>query len=416
MNSDRVSSDLTASSKQRGAGTPRPPVAPAFAFRLATLIPVVLALALGACSNKDPDPPLQGYIEGEFALVAAPSAGTLARLHVRRGESVSPGAALFALESANEQAARREAVQRLRSAEERLGNLRGGRRPAEVEVVSAQAEQAEAARKLSAEQFRQQERLFAGGFISKGGLDQARANYERDIARLAEAEAQGKVARQALGRDAEIRAAAAEVEAARAALAQSEWRLTQRSLNWQPASTPTVTGGMASTGTADTDPSAATAAKARKANTTPTAVLNSTAQPRQALEVKPAAGVAALVQDTFFVEGEWVPAGRPVLSLLPAGNVKARFFLPEQKVGSVRQGDRVTLACDGCGEPIAATVSFVSSKAEYTPPVIYSKESRAKLVFMVEARPAAADAARMRPGQPVDVRLAGGQAASVAGK
>jgi HlyD family secretion protein len=304
---------------------------------------------LAGCIDETPPPErFQGYAEGEFAMMAAPAAGTLAKLNVKRGDLVKTGTTLFSLEQSNEEAARREAVQRLRAAEEKLANLRSGRRLAEVEVTVAQAAQAAAARKLSAEQLRQQEKLHADGFISRAALDQAHANHERDIARLNESEAQGKLARQPLGRDAEIRAAAAEVEMARAVLAQGDWRLARRSV---------VAAG------------------------------------------------PALVQDTYFVEGEWVPAGRPVVSLLPTGNVKVRFFLPEQRLGGVQPGNPVSIACDGCGSPIAATVSYISKQAEYTPPVIYSKDSRAKLVFMLEARPSPQDAARLRPGQPVDVTL-----------
>ena len=92
-------------------------------------------------------------------------------------------------------------------------------------------------------------------------------------------------------------------------------------------------------------------------------------------------------------------------SLLPPGNVKARFYVPEPVLARVRPGTVVTLACDGCGAPIRATVDYVSNRAEYTPPVLYSKENRAKLVYLVEARPAAADAVKLNPGQPVDVTL-----------
>jgi HlyD family secretion protein len=100
-----------------------------------------------------------------------------------------------------------------------------------------------------------------------------------------------------------------------------------------------------------------------------------------------------------------VPAGRPVASVLPPGNVKARFYVPEPVLNSFQIGKAVQLACDGCGPPIAAKISFVSSQAEYTPPVLYSKESRAKLMFLIEARPSPADGAKLRPGQPVDVVL-----------
>jgi HlyD family secretion protein len=112
-----------------------------------------------------------------------------------------------------------------------------------------------------------------------------------------------------------------------------------------------------------------------------------------------------LIYDTFFVEGEWVPAGRPVVSLLPPGNIKLRFYVPEAVVGGLRVGQAVKVSCDGCGAPLAAAVSYVSPAAEFTPPIIYSRETRAKLVFLVEARPEAKDATRLKPGQPVDVSL-----------
>ena len=111
------------------------------------------------------------------------------------------------------------------------------------------------------------------------------------------------------------------------------------------------------------------------------------------------------VTDTLYVQGEWVPAGSPVVTLLPPANTKVRFFVPERILGSIRLGQQVSVLCDGCGEPVPAPVTYVAPQAEYTPPVIYSRENRAKLVFMVEARPAPAHAAKLHPGQPVEVRL-----------
>jgi HlyD family secretion protein len=115
---------------------------------------------------------------------------------------------------------------------------------------------------------------------------------------------------------------------------------------------------------------------------------------------------AGRVHDTFFVPGEWVPAGRPVVSLLPPANIKLRFYVPEPAVGGLQIGQAVTATCDGCDRPVPATVSYVSTEAEYTPPIIYSRESRAKLVFRAEARPSPEDAARLKPGQPVEILLA----------
>ncbi|MBC8022334.1 MAG: HlyD family secretion protein, partial [Burkholderiales bacterium] len=115
--------------------------------------------------------------------------------------------------------------------------------------------------------------------------------------------------------------------------------------------------------------------------------------------------VAGTVADTLFARGEFVPAGAPVVSLLPPGNVKVRFFVPEPTLGSIQVGQKVSLSCDGCANPIGAIVAFIAPQAEFTPPVIYSRDNRAKLVFLVEAKPAAGDAAKLHPGQPVDVRL-----------
>ncbi len=117
------------------------------------------------------------------------------------------------------------------------------------------------------------------------------------------------------------------------------------------------------------------------------------------------------VVDTFFRVGEYVPAGQPVLTLLPTGQVKARSFVPEAELGGIAAGQGVSLHCDGCGTPIAARISFIAPRAEYTPPVIYSNSQRARLVFMVEARALSRlDAMRLHPGQPLDVRRDAGTA------
>ncbi len=98
---------------------------------------------------------------------------------------------------------------------------------------------------------------------------------------------------------------------------------------------------------------------------------------------------------------------QPVVRLLPPGNIKLRFFVPQDELGRLRLGQALEAACDGCGAPIPARISYIATQAEYTPPVIYSREVRGKLVFMVEARPQADQATRLHPGQPVDVRLDG---------
>jgi HlyD family secretion protein len=305
----------------------------------------LVALVLAGC-EKPPANDWQGYIEGEYVMLAAPAAGQLQKLYVRRGDQVEAGKPTFALEQESERAARLQSVEQLKSAEARLENLRVGRRPPEIESLRAAVVQAKAALALSSSQLKQQQELFKGGFIAQAVLDQATSAHARDAALLKGAEAQLRTALQPLGRDEERKAAEGEVAAAKAALAQADWKLEQKSV---------------------------------------------------------AAPIAGLVQDTFFVEGEWVPAGRPVVSILPPGNVKARFYVPETVVASIRPGRDVEIRCDGCPAPVAARVSYVSTQAEYTPPVLYTREQRQKLLFLVEAR--IAQGAALHPGQPVDVRL-----------
>lgn len=118
-------------------------------------------------------------------------------------------------------------------------------------------------------------------------------------------------------------------------------------------------------------------------------------------QLAPPAPSAARVEDIFYRPGEWVAANQPVVSLLPDDRIKVRFFVPEQEVARYRPGRTVRFSCDSCAAGLTARISFVSPRPEFTPPVIFSRDSRDRLVFMVEALPA--KAAALMPGLPVDV-------------
>jgi HlyD family secretion protein len=308
---------------------------------------VALASAIGLGGDRGPLH-VQGYVEGEYVYVSAPVAGRLATLHVARGDHVAAGAPLFQLDPSSEQPARDEAAARLARAEATLADLGKGKRPSEIESIEAQLAQAKAMRELSEVALKRREQLVESRAASREAVDEARAAYERDKARVAELEADLKTAQLGARAD-EIQAAEAEVTAARAQLAQAVWRLDQLS------------------------------------------------------QAAPQAGV---VVDTLYRLGEWVSAGAPVVSLLPPENVKVRFFVPEPRLGAIQVGDAVQVSCDACTPDLTAVVSYISPDAEYTPPVIYSREMRAKLVYLVEAKPQ--QPAALRPGQPVDVTLAPG--------
>jgi HlyD family secretion protein len=306
------------------------------------LIALAAAMGLGGGGPLQ----VQGYVEGEYVYIASPVAGRLQTLQVARGAQVAAGAPLFRLDPSSEQPARDDAAARLAQAEATLANLRKGKRPSELEAIRAQLAQANAMLQLSAAELRRQEHLIATHVASRESLDEASAAHERDTARVAELQAELDTAQLGARAD-EIQAAEAAVTAARAQLAQADWRLDQ---------------------------------------------LSQTA--RQ----------AGLVVDTLYRPGEWVAAGAPVVQLLPPANVKIRFFVPEPRLATIAVGDEVQVHCDACAPNLSAVISYISPDAEYTPPVIYSREMRSKLVYLVEAKPREPGA--LRPGQPVDVILA----------
>src|SRR5690349_3864867 len=115
------------------------------------------------------------------------------------------------------------------------------------------------------------------------------------------------------------------------------------------------------------------------------------------------APVAGSIQQIYFREGEMVPERRPVLSIMPPGNMKIRFFVPETELPKLALGDQVRITCDNCSPDLTAKIYFIATTAEYTPPVIYSLDERNKLVYLIQARPARPDA--LRVGQPVSIYL-----------
>ncbi|MBL8289221.1 MAG: HlyD family efflux transporter periplasmic adaptor subunit [Rubrivivax sp.] len=308
---------------------------------------LVAALLLAACSGEA-TPPWSGYVEGEFVYVSSPLAGTLTRLAVQRGQTVARGAPLFALDASSERDARDEAAARLATARAQAANTTKGRRSDEIAVTQAQLAQARAQAELADAELARRRALVAQNFISAAQLDDARAAAEQARAHVAELQAALRVA-QLPARSDERAAAQATAQAASAALAQAAWREQQKEQN---------------------------------------------------------APADALVSDTFFQVGEWVGAGQPVVALLPPAGTRARFYVAEAEVGAIAPGQRVLIQCSGCGAPIPGRIERVATQPEYTPPVIYSNAQRSRLVFMVEARPDAADGLRLKPGQPVDVRRA----------
>ena len=287
-----------------------------------------------------------GYVEGETSLMAPPVAGQLLERPVDRGGHVKKGDRLFVIDPtlAKSEVARTEAA--LAEARARHENMLTGKRPEEQDVVRAQRREIEANLAMAETELKRQVELLPRGFTTRQAYDQAESQVNQLRARLASLAAQERVG--------DLAARQSEITAAAALIGQNEANLEQ----------------------------------ARK----------------RLADLMPVAPEDALVENTFFNVGEWVPAGTPVVSLLPASRVKLRFFVPEEDVARARIGRTVSFTCDGCPPELKATITYVSPRAEYTPPIIYSQSARTKLVFMIEARPGSVPATiALAPGLPVSV-------------
>lgn len=307
----------------------------------------IAVFVLAGCQRREA-PGWQGYLEGEFVYVAAPLAGQLEHLAVVKGTQVAAGAPLFTLEQASERAAQREAADRLRSAQARLDDLRKGSRPSELAALEARVEQARAAAELSKRDLERLTDLYQRGAIAANEFDRARLTHASNTRAVDELTAQLATARLG-GRTDAIAAAEADVSAAAATKDRADWAVAQK--------TQTAPGG-------------------------------------------------GLVYDTLFRAGEFVTAGAPIVALLPPENLKVRFFVPEADFTQLKAGDHVRVALSSRATPLDARVNYLSPRPEYTPPILYNRDNRAKLVFMIEAAIDPTAARELHPGQPVDVSLA----------
>jgi len=289
----------------------------------------------------------QGYGEGEYVMVAPQIAGTLETLNVERGQSVHKGDLLFTLEHADETAALNQAKANADHAESTLADLLKGKRPTEIDTLVAQRDQASAALDIATINYTRDQQQIKIKAISQAVLDADKATLDQAKAHLAETEADIATGKLSTGRDDAIKAAEADVAADAAAVASAQWRLDQKTL---------------------------------------------------------AAPSDAFVFDTLYRPGEFIDSGKPVVSLLPAPNIRARFFVPEPQLAKAPAGTKVTIHCDGCRQLIQAHVTYVSPQAEYSPPELFNRENRDRLLYLLEATPDEKPEL-LHPGQPVDVTI-----------
>lgn len=286
---------------------------------------------------------LSGYVEGEALYPATPLPGRLVELAVQRGDTVKAGDLLFTVDPTQGAATLDQALAELAAAKALAADARRGQRPAELGVLEADLAAARARLKEAQQSLDRISPLVKAGAIAPAQLDTVQA--ARDTAQ------------------ATANAAAKRLQAARLGARQDQVAAADERVRQADA--------------------AVTAARSRLSDQS---------------QKSPAVG---RIEDVFFQQGEWTPANQPVLSLIPDARVRLRFFAPQATIAYYAIGREVAFGCDACPAGLRAKITYVAPRPEFTPPVIYSREARDRMVFLVEATPLGD--VRLAPGQPIDV-------------
>ena len=307
---------------------------------------IAVPFLLSACSD-DHSTHVLGYIEGQYTYLSPSVSGQLIELAVRKGEFVQPGQLAWKLDPQPEAAQLAAAQAQLASAEQDLQNLKLGERNTIIKRFEARVSQEQANLIYSKKMYERNVELRKTGAVSQAAVDLSRSQTDLDAQKLNEAQA--NLAEAKLGaRTNIISSQEARVNSAQNQVRQYQWMVDQKVVRFTQA---------------------------------------------------------GYVQDTLFRQNEFVGVGKPVIQFLTPDNRILVFFIPENKLSGIHPGQTISFTCDSCGKPISAVIDYISSQAEYTPPVIYSDNSREKLVYWVEANIDPSIVLKLHPGEPVEVSV-----------
>lgn len=308
---------------------------------------ILSGVFLVACQQQEQNS-LTGYIEGDYTYLSAASSGFVSEAPVSRGQAVIAGQPLFKVDTAPEDEGLAQANAQVDAAKNQVKNLQAAKRETEIAALMANLTSAKAALQLAEIEYKRQSSLLSQKFVSASVVDAAKSNRDQAKATVSALQAQIATYRSPIGRTGEVGAATANVSSAESVVRQKAWLVAHQSA---------------------------------------TAPQN------------------GLVSEVFYQSGEWVNAGSPVVRFLADNKRLIRFYIPEALRTKYQTGQVISVTCDGCGQPISATVRFISASAEYTPPVIYSEQSRSRLVFRAEAT-ISGNPAALPLGLPVSIKAA----------
>jgi HlyD family secretion protein len=306
-----------------------------------TIILLVISGMMVGCKQSSTH--YQGYIETAYVYLAVPYSGKLKTLTVDRGNQVKAGQLLFVLDPDPQQLVILESQASLMQAKQTLQDLIAPKRKPEIDSIIAQIGQAEAQIKLASSRVRRNQILVSKHVLDQDSLDAIIEKYDEAVELKAQYEAQLDLAK--LGsRINQIAAQSYQVQSLEAKLQQAQWQLEQKTIY---------------------------------------------------------APMDSYVFDTYFTEGEFVDASRPVLSLLVPENIRVEFFVPAKLIPSLHLGQKIEVLSEDHAKKYFAKISYISSLAEYVPPLVYSRDNLDKLAFKIKAIPIIPMS--LKPGQPVEV-------------
>ncbi len=306
----------------------------------------LLSLDLAGCNSKHT---YLGYVEGQLTYISAPIGGRLQTIEVVRGQTVKPGEKLFSLDPLPESTDVAAAEANVNQLSATLADKMKGARPSEINAISQQLAAAQAQVDYAKKDLERKQALAKKGVIEKSQLDVAEQNGKVAEANVKQIQANLTTAKLP-ARSEQIDALKAQLSAAQETLHHEQWLLQQKTVS---------------------------------------------------------APSNAQVFDIYYRVGEQVGANQAVLALLAPADIKVVFFVDESALAKIKPLQKITIKCDGCRTALPATIRYISPSAEFTPPIIYSRSARSKLVYEVEATFDAATAQKkqvfLHPGQPVDV-------------
>jgi HlyD family secretion protein len=316
------------------------------------LLMMLAAATLGSAACRGGDDPnivrLNGRLEAPTVDVSPKVPGRVLEVLVREGDRVKAGDLLIKLDLGETSIAVDAAKAGLESAQARARDMEQGNRLPDIRAAEAQVTDRRAALDLAKRELERQQFLLSRKVGTERDVDRAKTELDRAQATLKVAQNQLELAKQGFRKE-QTQQARDEVTRAQAQLRQSQTLANESELR---------------------------------------------------------APGDAVVLHRLVEPGQLLGAGTPGLTLAFTTRLYVRTFIPETKLGVVRQGQPAEVIVDAFpGRTFPAKISEISMDAEFTPKAVETRNERINLVYGAKADLDAGWKEPLVPGQPAEVTV-----------